>query len=185
MTQHINIVAQLVVVLVVVTLLCGPILLICFGLRRAKRGLARGRIIAGLGTVLLLVFLAPLAYHLFLGGPWLTRIVTQGTSPSGQEYCIVQAFQNLAEPYQISFYVRDTNGVWRWNYLDHEGYAWWNAGVEFSGAQALVSRNGKPFREITMPTGTVDLASIPSGYKNHYCPSEFTVDDVFAFHTGT
>lgn len=179
MTQHINILALLVVTLVVLALLSGPALLIYFGLRRAKRSHGRGRIMTGFGAVLLLVVLAPLAYHLFLGGPWHTRVVTHGTSPSGQEYCVLQAFQDLGEPYQISFYIRDTNGVWRWNYLDHEGYAWRSADVAFSAEHAQVSRNGKPFRDIQIPTGTVDLATIPAGYRNHYAPAELSVEQLF------
>lgn len=181
MIQHINILALLVVAVVVVALLGGPALLIVFGSRAAKRGLPRGRIMFGVGVVLLLVVFAPLAWHLYLGGPWHSRIVTQGISSSGQEYCVVQTFQDWVEPYQISFYIRDTNRVWRWNYLDHEGYAWRTASASFTGDKVTVHRNGKPYRSMEMPTGTVDIASVPKGYANYYCPADFTVEDVFEF----
>ena len=184
MMQQINILALVVVAFVVVALLGGPILLIAYGARAGRRGLVRGRIMVGLGTVLLLLILAPLAYHFYFGGPWHTRIVTQGISPSGQEYCVVQAFQDLVEPYQISFYIRDTNRVWRWNYLDHEGYAWRTASASFTGDKMTVYRNGEPYRSMAMPTGTVDIASVPKGDANYYCPAEFTVEDVFEFHKG-
>jgi hypothetical protein len=181
MTQHINILALLVVVFVVLALLGGPILLVCFGLRSAKRGLVRGRIMVGAGTILLLLVLTPVAYHVVLGGPWHSGIVTQGISPSGQEFCVVQTFQDWGEPYQISFYIRDANGLWRWNYLDHEGYAWRTASASFSGDQVTVFRNGRPYLTIPMPTGTVNIASVPKGYQDRYCPADFTVEDVLAF----
>lgn len=182
MIQHINILALLVVTVVIAALLGAPVLLIAFGWRAAKRGLLRGRIMCGFGAVLLLAVLMPVVYHLYLGGPWHTRIVTKGISPSGQEYCVVQAFQDLAEPYQISFYIRDTNRIWRWNYLDHEGYAWRTASASFTGDKVTIYRNGKPYRSMEMPTGTVDIASVPKGYANYYCPAEFTVEDVFELH---
>lgn len=179
--QQINVLALVVVTFVVVALLGGPLLLIGFGVRANRHGLVRGRIMLGFGAVLFLLVLIPLAYHLYFGGPWHTRIVTQGTSPSGQEYCVVQTFQDLVEPYQISFYIRDTNRVWRWNYLDHEGYAWRTASVAFSATQAMVFCNDELFQNIPMPTGSVDIAAVSKGYAHFYCPAEFAVEDVFEF----
>lgn len=161
MIQHINVLGLLVVTVVVVALLGGPALLIVFGSRAAKRGLLRGRIMCGVGVVLLLVVLAPLTWHLYWGGPWHSRVLAHGVSPSGQEYCVVQSFQDWVEPYQISFYIRDTNRVWRWNYLDHEGYAWRTASASFTGEKVTVYRNGIPYRSLAMPTGTVDVAAVP------------------------
>ncbi|NLX12593.1 MAG: hypothetical protein GXY44_02930 [Phycisphaerales bacterium] len=181
MIHHINILALLVVAVVIAALLGGPILLIAFGWRGAKRGLLRGRIMCGFGIALFLAILMPVALHLYLAGPWHTRIVTKGVSPSGQEYCVIQTFQDFVEPYQISFYIRDANRLWRWNYLDHEGYAWRTASASFSDDKVSVYRNGKPYRSIAMPTGTVDIVSVPKGYANYYCPPEFSVEDVFEF----
>lgn len=119
---------------------------------------------------------------LFYASPGHSRIITQGTSPKGQEYCVVQSFQDLVEPYQVSFYIRDTGGVWHWNYLEHEDLAWRSAKVEFRGDIALVSRNGVPFREISLPTNMVDMATIPTGYRYYYCPANLTAEEVFQFH---
>jgi len=164
MIEHINIQALLVVAVVITALLGGPILLTVFGWRAATRGLLRGRIMCGIGIILLLAIVVPVACHLYLSGPWHTRIVAKGLSPSGQEYCVVQTFVAQDFAFQISFYIRDTNRVWRWNYLDHEGYAWRTASASFKGDKVTVFRNGKPYGSIDMPTGTVDIASVPKGY---------------------
>jgi hypothetical protein len=107
---------------------------------------------------------------------------TEGVGVTLTEYCVVQTFKDLGEPYQVSFYIRDTNGVWRWNYLEHEDIAWRSASVKFSNDKAIVYRNGIDFKEIAMPTGTIDLASVPGGYVDYYCPSEFAAQDVLNNH---
>ena len=184
MIDRINIQALLVVAVVIMALLAGPVLLTVFGWRAATRGLLRGRIMCGFGITLLLAIVVPVACHLYLVGPWHARIVARGFSPSGQEYCVVQTFASRDLAFQISFYIRDTNRVWRWNYLDHEGDAWRTASASFNGDKVTVFRNGKPFESIDMPTGTVDSASVPEGYADYYCPAEFTVEEVFEFQKG-
>ena len=133
-------------------------------------------------TILTAVLVLPGAAYVAWVRPGQSGILVQGQSPDGQEFCVVQTFKGLVEPYQVSFYIRDTNRVWRWNYLEHEDTAWRSASVEFVTGKAIVSRNGKPFREVGMPTGTVTLASVPGGYVDDYCPPEFTVEDVLRFH---
>jgi hypothetical protein len=135
-------------------------------------------------TILAAVVVLPVAAFVAWVRPWQGGILVQGQSADGQEFCVVQTFKGLVEPYQVSFYIRDNNRVWRWNYLEHEDTAWRSASVEFVSGKAIVSRNGKPFREVGMPTGTFDLASVPSGYVDDYCPPEFTVQDVLRFHNG-
>lgn len=133
-------------------------------------------------AILAAVLAIPVVSYLAWVRPWQSRILTQGMSPEGREFCIVQTFVNFVEPYQVSFYIRDANRIWRWNYLEHEDVAWRSASVEFSKGNALVCRNGKPFREIEMPTDTVNLASVTGGYVDNYCPADFTAQDVLKFH---
>ena len=108
--------------------------------------------------------------------------MAQGTSPEGRQYCVVQTFKDMVEPYQVSFYVRDVAGVWRWNYLEHEDVAWHSATVTFTNRVAHVSRNGVPFRDVVLPSNTVDLAEVQPGYQDYDCPANFTADDILKFH---
>lgn len=183
MTQNINFAAFFILILMVILPIACSVALLGWGILRAKRGLAFGRIMIGVGAVLLLTVLTPITYHLYFGGPWHSRIVTQGISTSGQEYCVLQRFQSWGEPYRISLYVRDQDGVWRWNYLEHQGYAWRSAEVEIRGNQASVLRNGSLFRDINLPTDTIENPTvIPTGYGKEYLPSKFSVEDVYALY---
>jgi hypothetical protein len=161
-----------------------PIAGVVWGVRRFRKsttGFARA--MWGTGAVVLSTYLVLLGWLLFYSIPGHSRIVTQGKSPSGQEYCVVQSFQALPEPYRVSFYIRDTSGVWHWKYLEHEDLAWRSAKVEFLGDVALVSRDGVPFREIPLPTNTVDLAQVQYGNRHNYCPADFTAAQVLKHHS--
>lgn len=114
--------------------------------------------------------------------PWQSRILTRGHSPDGQEYCVVQTYQNLIEPYQVSFYIRGPDGIWRWNYLEHEDYGWKSATVSFVGGDALIYRNGIRFGKIEIPVDSIDSVNVLSCYRDRYCPRDYSVEDVFAFH---
>ena len=114
--------------------------------------------------------------------PWQSKVLAQGYSPEGREYCVVQTFKNLVEPYQVSFYVRDSDGIWRWNYLEHEDDGWKSARVTFPAGSARIERNGSQFKEIEIPNDQVDLTTVLPGYRYQYCDSGFSVDDVLAFH---
>ncbi|MDP7062573.1 MAG: hypothetical protein QF489_06545 [Planctomycetota bacterium] len=133
-------------------------------------------------SILFGVLILPIAGFVAWVRPGMSGVLAQGKSPTGQEFCVVQTYKGLTEPYQVSFYIRDADRIWRWNYLEHQGTAWRNASVEFADGEALVFRNGKPFRKIAMPTDTVDLATVPGGYVDYYCPPEFSVQDVLVFH---
>jgi len=149
--------------------------------RKSAPGLRRKLWGTGIGIFTgYFLFLTVLLFH---AGPWHSKILVQGASPNGQEYCVVQSFQALPEPYRVSFYIRDASGVWHWNYLAHEDLAWRSAKVEFRDQIAVVSREGAPAREIPLPTNSVDIATVLGGYRNHYCPANFTVAEVFKFHS--
>jgi len=95
-------------------------------------------------------------------------IITSGTLPDGREYCVVQTYRDLVEPYQVSLYVRDIAGTWDWYYLEHEDNAWRDARVEFHDGHATVHRNGELFREI-------ELSSV---FKNESLPASLTIAEV-------
>lgn len=183
MTFGINVVAALALLALIAALIALPIFLmvLCVGVFN-RSGSTPARIMSGIGIAVCLTPVAAVASYVVAVCPGRSGVLSQGTSPSGQEYCVVQTFKGLVEPYQVSFYIRDTSRVWRWNYLEHEDNAWRSAAVEFTGGNAMVSRNGKPFREIAMPTGIVDIATVSGGYVDYYCPPEFTVEDVLRFH---
>ena len=160
-----------------------PFVVVVWGVIRFRKSAPGLRRLLWRGIVSVIsVYFVLLLTLLFHAGPGHSRIVTQGTSPLGQEYCVVQSFQDLVDPYRVSFYIRDAGKVWHWNYLEHEDLAWRSAKLEFRGDIAVVSRNGVPFREISLPTNTVDMATIPTGYRYYYCPANFTAAEVFQFH---
>ena len=132
--------------------------------------------------VLITLFLGVVVAYMVSVRPWQSKVLSHGYSPDGREYCIVQTFKDLVEPYQVSFYVRDADGTWRWNYLEHEDNGWKSASVKFSGGSAKVERNGAPFKDIKLPTDQVDLPNVLPGYRDRYCASALSVEEVFAFH---
>ena len=166
----------LVPILIVCAVIAVLTLIIRAGRRASKRGLRRGRIMVAAGAIPLLVMVFLVGGYLYWACPGHSKILTEGTSPSGQEYCVLQVHNgSLTEPYTVSFWIRDTNGVWRWNYLDHESLAWGSAVVTFSAEQAHVSSDGEPFRDIQMPGGIVDMAANPG----HYKARELTAIELF------
>ena len=114
--------------------------------------------------------------------PWQSKVLAHGFSPEGREYCVVQTFRDVVEPYQVSFYIRDDQGVWRWNYLEHEDNGWRSATVNFTDSSAMIKRNGVPFKELKIPSGQVDLSTVLPGYRDQYCDKDFSVEEVLAFH---
>lgn len=141
----------------------------------------RGKLLVGAGVGILCVYgLVAFGYAVCIG-PGRSGIVAHGWSPQGREYCIVQTFKTMAEPYQVSFYIRDAGGVWRWNYLAHQDSVWRSAIVSFSDGFAHVSRDGVPFRDIRVPTNRFDLAKVELD-RGNYCPSNFTANDLLSFH---
>jgi hypothetical protein len=180
----INFTILITVIAVLVILIGTPILLLYLGIKQIKTSRSTGgKILIGIGVTVLLVYLTGIGAYVIWVGPGQSRILTQGKSPEGLEYCVVQTFKDLVEPYQVSFYIRDTNRLWRWNYLEHEDVAWRSAAVDFSNGLARVSRNGIFFREVPLPTNVVDLATVLPGYLDEYCPSNFTVEEVFKYHS--
>lgn len=159
-----------------------PVFLLVLGAWGIKRIRSRvERILIGIGLAILLVYFFELITHVIPASPGWSGIVVQGKSPQGQEYCVVQTYQGMFE-YLITFYVRDTQGVWRRNTLDPDADAWRSATVEFTNGIARVRHNGVQLRDIPMPTGTVEIAEVPLGEQDMYCPSSYSVEDVFKFH---
>ena len=145
-----------------------PLVLINLGLHALKQNRpASGWSVIGVAGAIGLSILICAAWFVYFAGPWHTGILAQGTSPDGREYCIVQAYQNAVEPYGVDFYIRDASGAWHRHYLEHEDLAWRSAEVRFSGNEALVARNGKPFATISLT---------PKGAPVH--PSSFSANDI-------
>ena len=172
------------ILLAVLVILVGtPLVCIFVGLKRLKTSSPRGaKVPLWTGIIILAGYLSAVVAFVVWVGPARSGILAHGKSPTGQEYCVVQTFKGMVEPYQVSFYVRDSAGVWRWNYLAHQDVAWRSASVDFSNGVAHVSRNGLPFRDISLPTNTVDLSSVQPGYRDDYCPSNFTAENILEFH---
>jgi len=159
-----------------------PLACISFGVSRLICKSSGGKLFLGIGVGIVCVYGILAARYMMMIGVGKSGIVARGVSPEGREYCIIQTFKGWAEPYQVSFYIRDAAGVWRWNYLAHQDNAWNSATVTFSGGVAHVNRDGRFYRDVELPTNTVDLANIQPGYRSEYSPSNFTAEDIFSFH---
>jgi len=170
------------VVIVFLIIFGIPLLCIGFGLACLLSKASGGKLFLGIGIGILCFYAVVAAGYMMMIGAGRSGIVAQGTSPNGKEYCIVQTYKGWTEPYQVSFYIRDASGIWRWNYLAHQDTVWSSAAVTFSNGVAHVSRDGHAYRDISLPTDTVDLMKIKPGYRDHYCPSNFTAEDILSFH---
>ncbi|GEM_PF-4346624 len=91
-------------------------------------------------TFLLLISIGYIATWLESIRPWQSKILAHGRSPGGLGYGLMQTFRDLVEPYQVSFYIRDPHGIWRWNYLGHQENEWKSGTVTFSDGSAFIEK---------------------------------------------
>lgn len=75
----------------------------------------------------------------------------------GSEYNVSQHWNNIGEPYQVSFYMRAPGGDWGWCYIDHQSSRWRDTTLEFDEQKnevrvfedgrlmAVLDRNKKEF----------------------------------------
>ncbi len=140
----------------------------------------------GIGVTICLAYLVVIVSHIVVVGPYRSGILTHGTAPSGAEYCVVQTYKRLGligEPYQVSFYMRDADQVWRGQYLAHQDNGWRNVTVVFSDGKARVSHRGYPFKELALPTERIDTDKMREGYD--YVPASYSAEDVLKWHNTT
>ncbi len=161
-----------------------PASLLVVGFKRHRRSHSIGaKVIITAGTAICLAYLLAIGFHVITVGPYKSGVLAQGNSPSGSEYCVVQtykAFGLIGEPYQVSFYMRDTDRVWRWQYLAHQDNAWRDLIVTFNGSKARVSHRGYPVRELPLPTGSMHPMTMREG--EDYLPASYSVEDVLKWH---
>jgi hypothetical protein len=112
--------------------------------------------------------------------PYQSGILAEGRSPDGREYFVVQTFTGFVEPYRVSFYMRDSEGVWHWSYLGHDDHSWGDTAVEFSGAEICVLREGVIVKKI--PLDAAVKWNPPDWEGSRSFPASFTAKDVEAFH---
>jgi hypothetical protein len=134
-----------------------------------------------LGAVTL-VYLPVLAAFLFWVGPWRSGVVVAGKSRDGRDYCVVQTFQDLAEPFRVALYVRTDGGAWRWYYLEHEDCGWRSARVEIVDGVAHVLRNGAWFRDVPLSNAAPDLRALAPDERGRYRPASYDAARLAADH---
>jgi hypothetical protein len=173
------------VFLAVLVLLIGtPTCLLVFGIKRHRRLHSLGaKVMIGTGMVIFLVYLSAIVAHVVAVGPYQSGILAKGISPDGSEYCVVQTYQPLGligEPYQVSFYMRDADRIWRRQYLAHQDNAWRDVAVDFNGGKVQVSHRGYPVRELSPPTGGIDTGTMHEG--GDYLQASYSAEDVMKWH---
>jgi hypothetical protein len=166
-----------------------PTLLVVLGARWFRRaGTPLARSLSGATILVGGLALALVGRTMLRMAPGQSGIVEGGLSPDGHEYCVVQSHNGFpdgfGEPYTISLYVRDDAGNWRWHYLDHEGFPWRSARVEFDGELVTVHRDGVPFRQVELER---DPATPETPERGKYMALrtlgfELTADDVAEWH---
>jgi hypothetical protein len=177
----------LVFLAVLVLIVVGtPTCLIVFGLKRHRRLHSLGaKVMIGTGMVIFSIYLLAIVPRITGVGPYRSDILAKGTSPDGMEYCVVQSYfligDLLSEPYQVSFYMRDVDRIWRWQYLAHDDDSpWRDVSVSFSGSKIQVSNKGSFTRELSVPLGRTDQGTMQKG--RDYLPESYSVEDVLKWH---
>jgi hypothetical protein len=172
-----GLVGVLLIVLLPLALLGAPLLLFVFPVRRS---LSWGvRVVAAISGALAAAWLSVIIAYVLWVGPGRSGVLASGFSPEGKEYCVIQSYQDMVEPYQVSLYVRDAEGAWRWHYLAHEDPAWRSVEVKFDGVLASVYQNGRFAREIPLSFGQVEVST---AQEQRQCPADFTIAEVLVFH---
>lgn len=73
-----------------------PTLLLIFGVRRFKRSRSPpAKAMIGIGASIWLAYFSAIIVHMVWVAPYRSGIVSQGKSPDGLEYCIVQTYKTL------------------------------------------------------------------------------------------
>ena len=163
-----------------------PLVLVWVGSRSMIRARSTvTRVFAGVVAACSVAVLSLVGWWLVLVVPDNSGVVASGMSPGEREFCVVQTYSgDWAEPYQVSLYVRDDAGMWRWHYLEHEDFAWQSARVEITGGDAVVYRNGERFAEFELASGPAEPEVIkPNAYNDLKTLSpELTFEDVAQLH---
>lgn len=176
---------ELLVVLALLAMIIGtPVCMLIFGIKRHKRLHSTGaKLMIGTGSAICLGYLFTIVSYIAEVGPYRSGILSQGISPDGAEYCVVQTYKPLgllAEPYQVSFYRRDVDRIWRWEYLAHQDNAWRDVTVAFRDGKVQVSHRGYPVRELSLPTARIDAQTMHEG--DDYLPASYSAEDVLKWH---
>ena len=60
-------------------------------------------------------------------GPGGSGVLDHLTLSDGSEYLLTQKWNDLSEPYTVSFYFKPRGGAWGWCYIDHQDTRWHHA----------------------------------------------------------
>ena len=176
------------VILILVVLLCVASLLSVSAFRGMKVA-KKNNIFQAVKLLIATVLFALSAPFLFLlvsdmKGHANTKILTQGFSPEGREYCVVQVF--MGEPFQVTFYMRDPDGVWHDEFVAQDFYyAWDYARVAFENGKANVYLSSDSFRSPSVIMRSFDIpSSLPTNtcghqHKDLSASAAQSVEDVF------
>ena len=101
------------------------------------------------------------------------RIVAEAYAPDGSHLCVVQT---AGTPYfNTATYIRQSNGKWRWFYLEHEDLPWLGGSIRSdpTGNRLTIVRSGAPLAEYDWTNGTYyigkdngrDGSAMPDGWE--------------------
>ena len=100
------------------------------------------------------------------------RMLDHGQTPDGREYVLFQV--RTGEPYSVELYIRNTEGEWRFYYVDHEVWPWRHGGrVYFSNGKVRVFCGNEQFRTIDIPAKEWEWI------KSKRYPAAMTAEEVF------
>lgn len=145
-----------------------------------QRGAPLRRTLLVVSGSMFLVWTGLLVAYMAKIKPWQSGILAAGVSPQGREFVVVQTFTGFVEPYRVSLYVRDSSGVWHWNYLGHDDTAWGSTRVEFSADSFLILHKGIQVRKIPVESSVALRPDNRDGTRD--LPASYSAEDVAAFH---
>ena len=117
--------AQFLQLLLLVLVFGTPVFMpVIFCIYWRKRRVSFRRSVLWLSGGMFATWMSLFSYQSVRVGPWQSGALAAGSSPDGHEYLVVQTYGGFFERYRVSFYIRDSNGIWHWNYLGHENDSW-------------------------------------------------------------
>ncbi len=71
-------------------------------------------------------------------GPGGNGVLARIEGSDGSTYLVTQEWNDWAEPYTVSFFVRKSGGRWGWCYVRHQSERWRSANLKFDDATNCV-----------------------------------------------
>ena len=70
----------------------------------------------------------------FYVGPGGDGVLAKLELKDGSRFMVTQTYNEVGEPYTVSFYMSMPDGTWGWCYIDHQAARWWGTSLNYDEA---------------------------------------------------